>query len=79
VAVLERLTSPDRITVSSMAPGHLSVQITPDRASEVNRALAQRGVFAAGLASGNDLEELFLTLTQPGAADAALVTSEVRS
>ena len=79
VAVLGRLASPERVTVSSTAPGHLLVQITPDRASEVNRALAERGVFAAGLASGNDLEELFLTLTQPGTADAALVTPEVRS
>ena len=78
-AVLARLTSPERVTVSGAAPGHLSVQIAPDRASEVNRALAEGGVFAAGLASGNDLEELFLTLTQPGAADAALVTAEVRS
>ena len=77
VAVLGRLTSPERITVSSTAPGSLSVQITPDRASEVNRALVERGVFAAGLASGNDLEELFLTLTQtPGATGA---TFEVRS
>ena len=79
VAALGRLTSPQRITVSSTVPGHLAVQITPDRASEVNRALAERGVFAAALASGNDLEELFLTLTQPGVPAAAVPTPEVRS
>jgi len=41
----------------------LSVQARPDRASEVNRALAGAGIFASALESGSDLENLFLELT----------------
>jgi len=67
-ARLARLTAPDRVTPSSMEPGWISVQIAPDRASEVNRSLAEAGIYASGLSSGNDLEELFLALTGPAAA-----------
>jgi ABC-2 type transport system ATP-binding protein len=59
---------PDRVTPSRMEPGWISVQITPDRTSEVNRLLAEAGIFASGLSSGNDLEELFLTLTEDTAS-----------
>ena len=62
-ATLARLTAPDRVTPSLMEPGWISVQITPDRAAEVNRSLGEAGIHASGLSSGNDLEELFLTLT----------------
>ena len=62
-AALARLTDPDRATASVMGPGWISVQITPDRSSEVNRALAQANIYAAEVSGGNDLEELFLTLT----------------
>ena len=41
----------------------LRVQAPPDRASEVNQALASAGIFASGLESGSDLENLFLELT----------------
>jgi len=41
----------------------LSVRFDPDRASDVNRALAQAGIFAARLEAGADLEALFLELT----------------
>jgi ABC-type multidrug transport system ATPase subunit len=48
----------------------LRVQATPGRAAEINRALAGAGIFASGLESGSDLENLFLELTggapQPG-------------
>jgi ABC-2 type transport system ATP-binding protein len=67
-ARLARLTAPDRVTPSRMEPGWISVQITPDRTSEVNRLLAEAGIFASGLSSGNDLEELFLTLTEDTAS-----------
>ena len=60
---LGRLTTPDRVSVSTVGPGSISIQITPDRAAEVNRALAGAGVYASGISAGNDLEELFLTLT----------------
>ena len=62
-AALGRLTDPDRVTTSVLGPGWISVQITPDRSSEVNRALAQASIYAAEVSGGNDLEELFLTLT----------------
>ena len=62
-ATLGRLTSPDRVSASTLGPGWISVQITPDRSSEVNRALAQANIYAAEVSGGNDLEELFLTLT----------------
>ena len=41
----------------------LRIQAAPDRAAEVNRALAGSGIFASGLESGSDLENLFLELT----------------
>jgi ABC-2 type transport system ATP-binding protein len=62
-AALGRLTGPDRVTASVLGLGWISVQITPDRSSEVNRALAQANIYAAEVSGGNDLEELFLTLT----------------
>ena len=62
-ATLGRLTSPDRVSASTLGPGWISVQITPDRSSEVNRTLAQTGIYASEMSGGNDLEELFLTLT----------------
>jgi ABC-2 type transport system ATP-binding protein len=43
--------------------GWLAVPIAPDRAAEVNRALATAGIYASGIETGNDLEALFLTLT----------------
>jgi ABC-2 type transport system ATP-binding protein len=43
--------------------GWLSLAIQPDRAAEVNRALATAGIYASGLGTGNDLESLFLELT----------------
>ncbi len=41
----------------------LAVSLGPDRAAEVNRALATVGIFASGLQTGSDLESLFLELT----------------
>ena len=43
--------------------GWLSIRIDPERASDVNRALAMAGVYASGLETGSDLESLFLALT----------------
>jgi hypothetical protein len=50
----------------------LRVRFDPDRAADVNRALARVGVFASRLEAGADLEALFLELT--GDAPAAPVT-----
>jgi len=53
----------------SEGPRWVSMRVAPDQASEVNRALAQGGVFASGLETGNDLETVFLSLTGPGTSD----------
>jgi ABC-2 type transport system ATP-binding protein len=39
------------------------VRVTPGRAADVNRALAQAGVYASRLEAGTNLESLFLELT----------------
>jgi ABC-2 type transport system ATP-binding protein len=41
----------------------LAVHLPPSSAGDVNRRLAEVGVYASGLESGTDLEELFLQLT----------------
>jgi ABC-2 type transport system ATP-binding protein len=43
--------------------GWLSLRVAPDRAAEINRALASAGIYASGLETGSDLESLFLELT----------------
>jgi ABC-2 type transport system ATP-binding protein len=63
-AVLGGLVQPDHVVASSAEPGWLTVQIAPDRTAELNRTLAEAGIYASGLEHGNDLEELFLMLTQ---------------
>jgi ABC-2 type transport system ATP-binding protein len=51
----------------------VDVRIGPERAAEVNRALATAGVFASDISAGSDLESVFLSLTAtaPAAAGAA--------
>jgi ABC-2 type transport system ATP-binding protein len=44
--------------------GWLTVRIEAGRAAEVNRTLAQAGIYASGLETGSDLESLFLELTR---------------
>jgi ABC-2 type transport system ATP-binding protein len=41
----------------------LTIHVEPSRAAEVNRTLAEAGIYASGLESGTDLEMLFLELT----------------
>jgi len=48
--------------------GWLAVRIEAHRATDVNRALAQAGIYASGLEVGSDLESLFLELTRGEAA-----------
>jgi ABC-2 type transport system ATP-binding protein len=62
-AVLGSLVPSEHVVASTAEPGWLTVQIAPDRTAEVNRTLANAAIYAAGLESGNDLEELFLSLT----------------
>jgi ABC-2 type transport system ATP-binding protein len=61
--VLAGLAGPGGATASAAEPGWISVGIAADRIGEVNRVLAQAGIWATGLESGNDLEQLFLELT----------------
>ncbi|MEP7158025.1 MAG: ATP-binding cassette domain-containing protein [Chloroflexota bacterium] len=45
--------------------GWFTVHVTPQRASEVNRVLAEAGIYASGIEPGSDLETIFLELTGP--------------
>lgn len=56
MAAVERTGPPD-------GDPWLTVHLEPARAAEVNRRLAEQGIFASGLESGTDLELLFLELT----------------
>jgi ABC-2 type transport system ATP-binding protein len=46
--------------------GWFTVHVAPERASDVNRALAAAGIYASGIEPGSDLESIFLALTGPG-------------
>ena len=46
----------------------LAVRVGAERSAAVNRALAEGGIYASRIESGNDLESLFLSLTGPDAA-----------
>jgi ABC-2 type transport system ATP-binding protein len=74
VRVAPAETAPARRVLDGLAPdadgakvdddeGWLSIRIAPERAAEVNRALATAGIYASGLETGSDLESLFLELT----------------
>ncbi|HUP55561.1 MAG TPA: ATP-binding cassette domain-containing protein [Methylomirabilota bacterium] len=67
-ATLARFTVPERVSPPAPGSGWISVQVSPERSSDVNRALAQVGIYAAEMSIGNDLEELFLTLTGESSA-----------
>jgi ABC-2 type transport system ATP-binding protein len=43
--------------------GWLSIEAEGDRAADINRALAQAGIYASGLTTESDLESVFLELT----------------
>ncbi len=63
IATLGAFGGPGGVTSSVAEPDWISVRTTPDRAGEINRALAGAGIWATGLESGNDLEMFFLELT----------------
>jgi len=65
-ALLERVAKTDGDTSTEGDPW-LAVHVEPSRAGEINRVLAEAGIFASGLESGTDLEMLFLELTGGGA------------
>ncbi len=66
--VLRRL-APDRPLYgvdSGEQAGWFTVGVTPNRATEINRALVEAGIYASGLEPGSDLESIFLELTGTG-------------
>jgi ABC-2 type transport system ATP-binding protein len=78
VATLEALAGPgstERLPDPSAT--WLSIRYDPDRAADVNRALAQAGIFAARLEAGADLEALFLELTGDTPAASAPATPDI--
>ena len=60
---LEQLAGEGRVEPTATNPGWITVRIDGQRATEVNRVLAESGIFASRLEAGSDLEELFLALT----------------
>ncbi len=68
VAALGAIVAPAQVGVVVEA-GRITLQLSAERASEVNRLLASAGIFASGLEAGSDLETLFLQLTGSTAAD----------
>jgi len=66
--ILRRL-APDRPLYgvdSGDQAGWFTVGVAPARATELNRALSEAGIYASGLEPGSDLESIFLELTGPG-------------
>jgi ABC-2 type transport system ATP-binding protein len=49
--------------IGGEATGQVTVRVPVERASDVNRLLAEAGIYAAGIESTSDLESVFLTLT----------------
>ncbi len=64
---LEAVAGPGNVRAETGPEGGwLEVRIDPDRAAELNQALASTGVFASRIEVGTNLEELFLELTGTG-------------
>jgi ABC-2 type transport system ATP-binding protein len=63
VARLSQLAGESQVEVADAEAGWLTVRIASGRAPDVNRVLAEGGVYASRLEAGSDLEELFLSLT----------------
>jgi ABC-2 type transport system ATP-binding protein len=67
-AVLKGIKGAGAVSIDYPAVAWLTARMDADRASEVNRALAQAEIYASGLEAGTDLESLFMQLTQPDPA-----------
>jgi ABC-type multidrug transport system ATPase subunit len=68
-ATILRNLAPDRPLYgidSGEQAGWFTVNVVPTRAAEINRALADAGIYASGLEPGSDLETLFLEITGAG-------------
>jgi ABC-2 type transport system ATP-binding protein len=60
---LAALVGDGAVEVTDPEAGWITIHVSAGRASEVNRALAEAGIFAARLEAGSGLEDLFLSLT----------------
>ncbi len=69
--VLTAFAGADAVRVSDGEAGTLDVAVDQGRSAEVNRALAEAGVYAAGIEAGSDLESIFLELTGEGGSASA--------
>jgi len=67
--LLSALAGDGHVSITDAGGAWLTVRTAAERSTEVNRVLAQAGIFAAGLEAGSDLESLFLQLTQPTAPE----------
>jgi ABC-2 type transport system ATP-binding protein len=63
-ATLAALVPGDGVAPIAEEPGWLRVSIATDRTVDVNRTLAEAGIYASALEAGSDLESLFLELTR---------------
>jgi ABC-type multidrug transport system ATPase subunit len=63
VEILTRLVNAPEQPIREPGGVVLTVRVPPARAGDVNKALAQAGIYASRLEAGSDLEELFLSLT----------------
>jgi ABC-2 type transport system ATP-binding protein len=63
VKTLAPLGTAERLTETDREEGWLAVHVGAEQAEDVNRTLAEAGIYASGLESGTDLEMLFLELT----------------
>jgi ABC-2 type transport system ATP-binding protein len=71
--VLERVAGPGSTRpLAEAEAGWLELRFDQERAAELNRALAEAGIFASRIESGTDLESIFLELTASGETTAGL-------
>jgi ABC-2 type transport system ATP-binding protein len=63
ISALAPLVGAEQMTPATSGDGWLVVRIAPQQSAEVNRLLAQAGIYASAITAGSDLEGLFLELT----------------
>lgn len=63
VEAMGQLPGVSGVEASADEAGWITVRVAAARAAEVNRILAEAGIYAARLEAGSHLEELFLSLT----------------
>ena len=67
VHILGPVAGTGEVEVADAVAGWITVRVPAVRASDLNRALADGGIYAARVEAGSDLEDLFLSLTSDAA------------